>query len=113
MRNQLMTKEVERKLPPLYANEGKPSSEIPVVAKFFTPDAQCTWFITEGNKLEDGDFEFFGLCDLGFGTPELGYVQLCEIAAARGALGLKAERDLYYRGTLADAMKATGYPEAA
>ena len=34
----------------------------------------------------------FGLCDLGLGEPELGYVTLHELAAARGPLGLPLER---------------------
>jgi hypothetical protein len=38
----------------------------------------------------------FGLCDLGMGEPELGYVSLLELAAVRGKLGLPIERDLHF-----------------
>jgi hypothetical protein len=41
----------------------------------------------------------FSLCGLGFGEPELGYVSLHELAAARGSLGLPLERDLYFGPT--------------
>ena len=67
----LITKEIARKLPPLYANENKAPEQVPVVVKFFNPCGTGTWYITEGN-LETG--ELFGLCDLG--EPELGYVSL-------------------------------------
>jgi Protein of unknown function (DUF2958) len=62
------------------------------VVKLFTPDAQCTWLLTE----LDSDDLAFGLCDLGMGEPELGYVSLVELAAVRGKLGLPIERDLHF-----------------
>jgi hypothetical protein len=62
------------------------------VVKLFTPDAQCTWLLTE----LDSDGLLFGLCDLGMGEPELGYVSLHELAAVRGPLGLPIERDLHF-----------------
>jgi hypothetical protein len=61
------------------------------VVKLFTPDAQCTWLLTEVYPA-DPDVAF-GLCDLGMGFPELGDVRLSEIAAGRGPLGLSIERD--------------------
>jgi hypothetical protein len=50
------------------------------VVKLFTPDAQCTWLLTE----IDADGVAFGLCDLGMGEPELGYVSLIELRTVRG-----------------------------
>ena len=67
---------------------------IPVV-KLFTPDAQCTWLLTELDP-EDSDIAF-GLCDLGMGCPELGSVRISELEAVRGRLGLPVERDLHFR----------------
>lgn len=67
------------------------------VVKLFTPDAAATWLITEGYEEPDGDVRLFGLCDLGLGDPELGYVLLSEIEDARGKLGLPVERDLYFK----------------
>ena len=69
---------------------------VPVV-KLFTPDADCTWLLTEITP-DDRDVAF-GLCDLGLGFPELGYVSLSEIAAVRGALGLPVERDRGFVGS--------------
>lgn len=66
---------------------------VPVV-KLFTPDANATWLLTE---LDPGDDDIaFGLCDLGLGCPELGYVSLMELAAVRGRLGLPVERDIHF-----------------
>ncbi len=62
------------------------------VVKLFTPDAQCTWLLTE----IDADGLAFGLCDLGMGEPELGYVSLVELRSVRGKLGLPIERDLHF-----------------
>jgi hypothetical protein len=63
------------------------------VVKLFTPDAQCTWLLTE----LDPDHELaFGLCDLGMGEPELGYVSLTELRSVRGRLGLPIERDEHF-----------------
>ena len=41
----------------------------------------------------------FGLCDLGLGEPELGYVSLAELSAARGPLGLPLECDVHFAPT--------------
>ncbi|MEP7113887.1 MAG: DUF2958 domain-containing protein [Ilumatobacteraceae bacterium] len=64
------------------------------VVKLFTPDAGCTWLLTEIDP-DDTD-RAFGLCDLGMGYPELGYVSLEELASVRGKLGLPIERDLHF-----------------
>jgi len=66
------------------------------VVKLFTPDAAATWLLTEGYS-EGTDVRLYGLCDLGFGSPELGYLMLSEIEDVRGKLGLPVERDLYFK----------------
>ena len=75
------------------ARTGK-GDHVPVV-KFFCPWGAATWLITDLD--EDGD-TMFGLCDLGRGCPELGYVFLSELAALRGPFGLTIERDLHFTG---------------
>ncbi|MGJ7536978.1 MULTISPECIES: DUF2958 domain-containing protein [unclassified Variovorax] len=65
------------------------------VVKLFTPDAGATWLLTEIDP-DDHD-HVFGLCDLGLGYPELGWVSLAEIATVRGQLGLPVERDLHFK----------------
>ncbi len=57
-------------------------------------DAQCTWLLTE---IDDGTDLAFGLCDLGMGCPELGYVSFTELHAVRSELGLPIERDLHFK----------------
>ena len=65
------------------------------VVKLFTPDAGATWLLTEIDP-DDHDHAF-GLCDLGLGMPEIGWVSLQELATVRGRLGLPIERDLHFR----------------
>lgn len=64
------------------------------VVKLFTPDGQCTWLLTELDP-EHPDIAY-GLCDLGLGEPEIGWVSLSELESLRGRLGLAVERDQYF-----------------
>jgi len=74
-------------------DQGNTALDFEPVVKLFTPDAQCTWLLSE---LEPDSGLAFGLCDLGMGEPELGYVSLTELRAVRGKLGLPIERDLHF-----------------
>ena len=74
-------------------DKGDDALDFKPVVKLFTPDAQCTWLLTE---LDPDDGLAFGLCDLGMGEPELGYVSLVELQSVRGKLGLPVERDLHF-----------------
>lgn len=65
------------------------------VVKLFTPDAQATWLLTE--LVPDDPNTAFGLCDLGMGSPELGYVSISELSNAHGSLVLPIERDLHFQ----------------
>jgi hypothetical protein len=87
----LLIPELRASLPPLYSQENVPD---PVVhAKFFTPDSNWTWYVTEG-QAEDHDFRFFGyVCGM---QEEWGYFVLSELQSVRGPLGLEIERDLYF-----------------
>ena len=87
----LLIPELRASLPPLYSQENVPD---PVVhAKFFTPDSNWTWYVTEG-QAEDHDFRFFGyVCGM---EEEWGYFVLSELESVRGPLGLEIERDLYF-----------------
>lgn len=83
----------------LLAN-GRQSTENPdfdpqPVVKLFTPDAPATWLLTEIDP--DDEERAHGLCDLGQGFPELGWVNLSELEALRGPLGLPVECDLYFK----------------
>ncbi|MEH2522020.1 hypothetical protein V1279_007593 [Bradyrhizobium sp. AZCC 1610] len=64
------------------------------VVKLFTPDGAATWLLTECDP--DEPDRLFGLCDLGLGCPELGYVSLTELTELRGKLGLPVERDRHF-----------------
>ena len=81
----LLTKQLRQQLPPLYSQENV--ADPLVIGKFFTPDAQWTWYAIEF----DGKDLFFGYV-VGL-VSELGYFSLRELEAVRGPLGLPVERD--------------------
>ena len=78
-----------------------PPSEAKAV-KVFTPDAGATWYLSEKDTSDPEDVRYFGMCDLGLGFPELGYVGHDELLAVTGQLGLPVELDEYWDGTLQD-----------
>lgn len=85
------------------------------VLKLFNPVGAATWLATE--LAGDGD-TLFGLADLGFGCPELGYFSLSEIAGVRLPFGLRIERDESFSSDVplsrwADAARAHGSIVAA
>ena len=110
---QLFTKDQKRKL----LKNGRQSNDtegaidhFPIV-KLFTPDANCTWLISEIDP--DYPDNAFGLCDLGFECPEMGYVSITELTALRGRLGLPVERDRSFKAkhrlsTYADKARKAG-----
>jgi hypothetical protein len=71
--------------------DGKREPDPAPVLKLFNPVGAATWLATE---LDDEGDVLFGLADLGFGCPELGYFSLSEIASLRLPFGLGIERDL-------------------
>ena len=99
----LLTKEIKQQLirnhqAQTMAQENDDDSiDFQPVVKLFTPDAGATWLLTE---LDPETNIAFGLCDLGLGCPELGYVSMDEIATLRGRLGLPVERDLYFKADM-------------
>jgi integrase len=88
---ELLTDELRKVLPPLYSQEHNKDPTVHI--KFFTPDSNWTWYVTEGSEEEEGDFRFFGLV-IGQ-AEEWGYFLLSELTAAHGPAGLAIERDLY------------------
>ena len=91
---QLLTDAIKAILPPLYRTENIPYEHKgdPIV-KFFNPMGPQTWEIFEGSP-EGDDWRLFGMCDLGFGSPELGYVMLSELESLDVGFGLGIERDI-------------------
>ena len=86
----LMTKKLENIFEkyPLYSQDGE-GSNAKVIAHYFMPFKNCHWFITEANRLENGDYEMFGYCHISDG--ELGYVLFSDLKDTP-----YMERDMYY-----------------
>ena len=93
----LLNKKTKDALPALYSTEGTPCNKKQIICKFFNPIGAGTWYIAEGSEQEDGDWLFFGYCDLGFGSPEWGYVTLSELQSVKLPFGMGIERDIYFQ----------------
>ena len=93
---ELVPKEIESILPPLYSQENV--SDPVAVIKIFDPCGRCTFYILEGSRQPDGDLLLFGFCRsaLGRNCDELGYASVRELETVRRPLGLGFERDLYF-----------------
>ena len=122
----LITKEMAPILTAAYAHSAVTGeSGLNVVAKFFTPWAGATWYISEGIPVNEAgeelepaamslidpdtvDWHLFGFADLGMGPgmAELGYTMLSDIKSLTGPGGLTVERDLHYTGTMAEVLAA-------
>ena len=87
----LMPADLRTQLPQLYSQEEVDDPK--AIAKYFTPDANWTWYATEF----DGKDTFFGLVD-GL-EKELGYFSLAELESVKGPFGLGVERDLWFEPT--------------
>ena len=93
----LLTQELEEKFKqyPLGSQDGK-MGNAELIAKFFNPTGAGTWYITEGSRLENGDYEMFGYCHLGDDEfAEFGSILLSELENIELPLGLSIEQDLY------------------
>ena len=90
----LITKELEKIIPAMYSSEDTKLENKTVYAKFFTPDANWTWWVLEYDKEDRIMF-----CYVQGMNDELGNVSLDELESVRGPLGLKIERDLYFTPT--------------
>jgi len=94
----LMTKALEKKMPAIMSTDGIPLAEKSVVAKFFCPWNNWTWFVFEGDKQSNGDWEFFGMVH-GF-EREMGSFMLSELESIKGSFGLGIERDRHISNTV-------------
>jgi hypothetical protein len=88
----------------------KPEPDPVPVLKLFNPVGAATWLATE---LDSDNDTLFGLADLGFGCPDLGYFSLSEIASVRLPFGFTIERDIRFEtphplSVWADTARRTG-----
>ncbi|MGY6283642.1 DUF2958 domain-containing protein [Methylorubrum extorquens] len=80
----------------LLANGRNRDQDHAPVIKVFNPTGAQTWLLSELDPYGD---TLFGLCDLGFGEPEMGYVSMSELLEVSRRLPIGLERDLYFQGT--------------
>lgn len=88
----LLTEDIIKALPSLYATDNIPLEDKMVICKFFLPGTYWRWFVFEGQAEED-DFCFFGMV---YGhEKEMGYFYLSELRNLRDSVGIAVERDLH------------------
>tara|TARA_R100001244_G_scaffold129949_1_gene101763 strand:- start:352 stop:660 length:309 start_codon:yes stop_codon:yes gene_type:complete len=88
----LLTKTIKEKMVKNH-NEQDGTKDFKAVLKLFDPTGASNWYLSELNP--DNNIAF-GLCDLGVGCAELGYVSLDELSTLKVKMGLGIERDLYF-----------------
>ena len=81
----------------LEARETEADHDPRPVIKLFLPGTDMIWLITELDAGSGEDEIAFGLCDLGFGTPELGYVSLARLRELQPRSGLRVEKDQSFK----------------
>tara|TARA_R110000772_G_scaffold87094_7_gene181835 strand:- start:1075 stop:1482 length:408 start_codon:yes stop_codon:yes gene_type:complete len=92
---ELITQEIRTKLIANWRIEDSAYKDPFPVLKLFDPFGVATWLITEMSE-EQPDL-LFGLCDLGFQCPELGYVSLEEITSVMLSGRPRIERDQFFK----------------
>ena len=111
---ELVTAEQRRQL---IENWNLESDALRPVVKIFSPVGSATWLIASMNPQDEDTM--YGLCDLGLGYPELGYVRLSELQSMTvpvspgGSIGMGLEQDLYFKpshslSTYAEAARQNG-----
>jgi hypothetical protein len=93
----LLTPDLRLALRANHARADLPGHDPAPLVKLFNPANPATWLATE---MADDDDTLFGLADLGFGCPELGYFSLSELARIVLPFGLGIERDLGFASRL-------------
>ena len=88
----LLTKAILNALPSLYATDHLTVDDKAVLVKFFCPWSHWAWYGVEYDPEQE---LFFGFVKGSY--DEWGYFSLAEMKEVTGPMGLKIERDLYFK----------------
>ena len=88
----LMTKEIEKRTPALYATDNVLVKDKVATARFFNPVGAGTWYMLE---LDPKSGTAFGLCHIC--EWELGYFDINELQTIKLSFGLGIERDICFK----------------
>ena len=90
----LLTKEILKKLPPIYATQDQNLADTKVIVKFFNPVGAGSWY---GCEFDPDQSLFFGFVNLfGDDCADLGYFSLKELEELDLPFGFKIERDKFW-----------------
>ena len=100
----LMTKEIEERLSKYpIGSQGDMGEDAICLCKFFNPFGSGTWLVTEAEKLENDDWNFFGPACM-FGEWDWGFFRLSQLEKIKMTAGPivlgGVERDICCDGTL-------------
>lgn len=90
----LMTEEVKKRFEKQGNTEDMKAEEIKIIAKFFNPCGQGTWYCFEYDPKDKIFVAYVNL--MGKEFAETGSVSLEEIESVKGPLGLGIERDKFF-----------------
>lgn len=104
----MITKEIEKKMDkaPLYSKDGK-GEDAEVIFKVFNPYGAQSWYVLEAGEVVNGDRELF-VYMAACGEGEYGYIMLSDLTNTKVTVWghkMPLERDMYFKGTLADAKR--------
>jgi len=88
----MLTKEIQKKLPALYATENLPLEDHVLQVKFFDPYGSWTWY---GCEYDPKERRFFGYVE--GQEKEWGYFSLAELEELKFCGFPRIERDLYFK----------------
>ena len=82
---ELITAKIAKELAkyPIHSQKDK-GSEAKIIVKYFNPCGMGTWYVTEAEKLPNGDYNFFGIVHLY--EKESGYFLLSQLKALKFSL---------------------------
>jgi hypothetical protein len=106
---QLLTQAITKKLPPIGSTDGKPANERKIICKFFSIASQQRWYVLEGDRRDNGDYELYTYTT-GTGDDEYGYSMLWDMQEARWRNIPAIERDRHFGDhTLQEVLNGTTY----
>ena len=90
-RQKMLTAEIIKKTPGLYATEEVEMPNKKATARFFNPSGTGTWYMIE---MDQKTGECFGMCHIH--EWEAGYFSIKELESIRLRFGLYIERDIHF-----------------
>ena len=93
----ILTEEIEKKIPHIYSTDiviAKRIENIDIILRFFCPQNNWEWFVTEGEKDNEGNWIFLGFVKKNF--KEWASFTLKDLENFESKTGFQVVRDPYF-----------------